>query len=545
MLLTPSAASAHSLDSSTLAVTVGEDSAAATVSVALETVDEALGTDYSSVTDVDEYADAVIAYLDEHLTVTGADGSTWAESYSNAVRESVEGIESFSVDVSLDTAGDDPSNFTISYDGIIEADPAHEAVVVLTDAAGEISTPGVLDASDSSLQIGDVADVGLADMVGLGLSHVLQGADHLLFLLTLLLVAPLVAVAGRWQRRDGVVPTVRRVLSVVTAFTIGHSLTLIASALGWVSVPSAPVEVLIAASVAVAAVHAMRPLARHGEELIAGGFGLVHGLAFAGILADLGLDGSTSVLALLAFNVGVELAQLLTVALVFPSLYLASRTRFSRPVRLAGASIALAAATGWALDRLGVLDDPLAGAEDAVLAHPWYVVVGLAVAAVCLRLADRGTPAGGVDAGEGRCDVDMNRNDEFSSIGSPSADRDRWSHTSFSVRLNVHRVTAVTTGTSPERDSCTDAGGRGYVQGGHHGSARQQQHRGAQRVPQPERHRRSDEQVVGEALLRLPHQPRRRRRGRARHLGGPALADRWSQGRRPQHPGRHLGRADR
>jgi hypothetical protein len=147
---------------------------------------------------------------------------------------------------------------------------------------------------------------------------VLEGADHLLFLVTLLLVAPLVAVAGRWRRREGVVPTLGRVLRVVTAFTAGHSLTLIACALGRVSVPSAPVEVLIAASVGVAALHAVRPLAREGEVLVAGAFGLVHGLAFADILTDLGLEGSTSLLALLAFNGGVELAQLATVGLLFP-----------------------------------------------------------------------------------------------------------------------------------------------------------------------------------------------------------------------------------
>jgi HupE / UreJ protein len=81
---------------------------------------------------------------------------------------------------------------------------------------------------------------------------VLEGADHLLLLVTLLLVAPLVAAAGRWRRRDGVVPTLRRVVGVVTACTAGHSLTLIASALDWVSLPATPVEVLIAASVGVA-----------------------------------------------------------------------------------------------------------------------------------------------------------------------------------------------------------------------------------------------------------------------------------------------------
>jgi hypothetical protein len=381
LTLFPATASAHDLTSSTLSVRVGDSSVDATVSVALDTLDAALGTDYASTADTASYADAVIAYLDDHLTVTGADGSTWTETWSGVVRESVEGIESLSVEVELDPMSADPSSFALSYDGIIEADPTHEAVVVLSDAAGEISTAGVLDASGSSLQIGDTTSTGIVDMIGYGLHHVLEGADHLLFLLTLLLVAPLVVVAGRWQRRDGLRSTLRRVLGVVTAFTVGHSLTLIASALGWVSAPGAAVEVLIAASVGVAAVHAMRPLARRGEVLIAGGFGLVHGLAFAGILSDLGLDGSASVPALLAFNVGVELAQLLTVSLVFPSLYLISRSRLQRGFRLAGAALALAAATGWALDRLGVLTNPLAGVEDAVIAHPWRVVIGLAIVA--------------------------------------------------------------------------------------------------------------------------------------------------------------------
>ncbi|SFU06411.1 HupE / UreJ protein [Geodermatophilus amargosae] len=396
VLLTPATADAHSLDSSTLSVRMGEDSVDATVSVALETLDAALGTAYTSSSDVDSYAEAVTAYLDEHLTVTGADGTAWTETYTDVVRQSVEGIESLSVEVTLDPGNADPAAFTVTYDGIIEADPSHEAVVVLTDAAGDISTAGVLTASDGSLQIGEAAgggiSTGLPDMVGHGLHHVLEGADHLLFLLTLLLVAPLAVTAGRWQRRVGLAATLRRVLAVVTAFTVGHSLTLIASALGWVSVPGAPVEVAIAASVGVAAVHAMRPLARRGEVLIAAGFGLVHGLAFAGILTDLGLDGSASVSALLAFNVGVELAQLLTVALVFPSLYVVSRTRWYPALRRTGAVLALTAATGWALDRLGILANPLAGAEEAVIAHPGYVVAALALLAASCWADERRRP---------------------------------------------------------------------------------------------------------------------------------------------------------
>lgn len=145
-------------------------------------------------------------------------------------------------------------------------------------------------------------------------------------------------------------------------------------------------------SVGVAAVHAIRPLVRHGEELIAGGFGLVHGLAFATILAGLGLEGTTSALDLLAFNVGVEAAQLTAVALVLPSLYVVSRTRWYPALRVGGALVALAAATGWALDRLGVLANPLAGLEEAAIAHPFVVVGGLAGCAAAAWLGSAGAP---------------------------------------------------------------------------------------------------------------------------------------------------------
>jgi hypothetical protein len=327
----PQAASDLSLDSSTVAVRVLDEHAAeATISVAVETLDQVLAADLTSSAGTAAIDDAVVAYLDEHLTVTGADGTAWKETDGAVVRATVEGFDSLSVVVRLDPGDAGTARFILAYDAVSEADPSHRAVVVLTGSAGDISTPGVLTASPPSLAITDGAQSGLGDMLGHGFHHALQGADHLLFLLTLLLPAPLVAVAGRWRRSGGPLATAGRVVHVVTAFTLGHSLPLIAAALEWVSVPSRPVEVVIAASVAVAAVHAIRPLAVHAAACIALGFGLVHGLAFAGILADPGLDGTTSVLALLAFNVGIELAQLAAVALVLPSVHVLAGTRAYR-----------------------------------------------------------------------------------------------------------------------------------------------------------------------------------------------------------------------
>ena len=159
------------------------------------------------------------------------------------------------------------------------------------------------------------------------MQHIGEGADHLLFLLMLLIPAPLVARRGRWRRGGDGRRSVIRVVHVVTAFAIGHSITLALATLGVIHVPARLVESLIALSILVSAVHALRPLVPRGEPIIAAGFGLVHGLAFATLLGDLGLSGGALVSSLLGFNLGIELTQLLVVALMMPSLYVLSQTR--------------------------------------------------------------------------------------------------------------------------------------------------------------------------------------------------------------------------
>lgn len=200
VLLVPLTAGAHSLDSTAISVHVTNDSVDATISLAIPALDEALGTDFVNGDDRDDYAPEIIAYIDGHLVVTSYDDVEWGKSYSNPVRESVEGIESFSVDVDFDIGHSDTSDFTIAYDAIIESIPGHEAVVVLTDANGDISSPGIIGSSGASVEISGASDpVNAIGMIGHGFHHVLQGADHLLFLMTLLLPAPLVVAAGRWR----------------------------------------------------------------------------------------------------------------------------------------------------------------------------------------------------------------------------------------------------------------------------------------------------------------------------------------------------------
>lgn len=140
----------------------------------------------------------------------------------------------------------------------------------------------------------------------LGFEHLLAGIDHLLF------VAGLALLLGAW----------RRAVLAVSAFTVAHSLTLAMATLGWLALPSSTLEPLIALSIVVLAVELLRQA--RGEAgwgarypaLLAFGFGLLHGMGFAGALADIGLPREDLAWALLRFNLGIEAGQLLFVALV-------------------------------------------------------------------------------------------------------------------------------------------------------------------------------------------------------------------------------------
>jgi len=155
----------------------------------------------------------------------------------------------------------------------------------------------------------------------LGIEHILLGIDHLLFVLALLLIT-----RGTWL-----------LMKTVTAFTVAHSITLALATLGYVHVPSAPVEALIALSIVFVAVEIVRlwqgreGLTARAPWVVAFTFGLLHGLGFAGALSEVGLPAGHIPVALLFFNLGVEIGQLLFVAVIICLFALVRRIRISWP----------------------------------------------------------------------------------------------------------------------------------------------------------------------------------------------------------------------
>ena len=147
----------------------------------------------------------------------------------------------------------------------------------------------------------------------LGIEHILVGFDHLLF------VACLVFISG----------TRKKLLMTITGFTVAHSITLVLSTKGWVNIPIRPVEAVIALSI----IFLAWEIAKNKQEslslkypvLVSSSFGLLHGFGFAAVLAEIGLPESEKLLALLSFNVGVEIGQLVFVAALFLLFTIASK----------------------------------------------------------------------------------------------------------------------------------------------------------------------------------------------------------------------------
>lgn len=205
-----------------------------------------------------------------------------------------------------------------------------------------------------------------------GVTHLLIGYDHLLFLLALLLpVIRQLLVVPTWSAKkfslslqgpvamdperasQGLTVLIRDILVIVTLFTVAHSVTLALSALDVVKLPSALIEVLIALSVSAAGLVALVESWHRYRRILAFGFGLIHGFGFANVLGDLTVSIADQVWALAAFNVGVEAGQVLVILLTLPLVYL-MRALLHRLLWLVnpGAMVIVSCGLFWALQRL-------------------------------------------------------------------------------------------------------------------------------------------------------------------------------------------------
>jgi hypothetical protein len=393
-MLVPAPSPAHDVSATAVLLDIGARQVDIEMQLPLPELGAALSLplDASPGAAIAQHGNVVAPYILQHVRVSTRSGKPYAIELASLRMSRFNDVNWLIAKlVAAAPAAESTDAFALDYDVIIAPVVTHNAIVsVRRDFRNALFgekplTVGMFAFQQTHLLV-DGSDGswlhGARSVFSLGIEHIAEGTDHLLFLLVLLLPAPMLAARGRWREVDTVSRSTWNIVKTVSGFTIGHSLTLAAGATGLVTLPSQPIEILIAVSILVSAVHALRPLMRGREFYLAGAFGLIHGLAFASSLQGFGYDATALALSLLSFNLGIETMQLIVVVATLPWLLLLSRSRFYAPVRIAGAIFGGAAAVGWIGERAWNFPNPIAPAVNFIAAHALLAVAVLAALSV-------------------------------------------------------------------------------------------------------------------------------------------------------------------
>jgi hypothetical protein len=244
---------------------------------------------------------------------------------------------------------------TISYSLLREVDPTHRGIAKIL-RADQPPVLSMLDpahaATDAAAAVASPAPTAVGGFVREGVMHILTGYDHVLFLLCLLLPSVMRRTPAGWRPVDTLSQAVWPVVGIVSAFTVAHSITLALAATQVVSLSPSFIEPAIAVTIILAALDNVWPIFPVRRVVVTFCFGLIHGFGFAGVLAELNLPTADFAWALLQFNVGLELGQLLIVVGVTALLFLLRQRAQYRGLVIRGGSLAaMLVGALWLIER--------------------------------------------------------------------------------------------------------------------------------------------------------------------------------------------------
>ncbi|PKG23317.1 HupE/UreJ family protein [Niallia nealsonii] len=400
----PSSTSAHAMPTSLVYLDFLENEVEAELIIPIDRLEVAFKQNLTGDPKkaVSTYHDELLSYITSHMSAKTSDGEDWSIQVDD-LSLSYPDVETDPIDLIAKATlvppkGAAVDSFTLNYEVVVKELVTHViTLAVRSDWNNGIytSNPEIIaniihnnttvsiDQSDGSVW------KGFGSIVKSGMAHIAEGVDHLLFLLALLLPAPLLVKNRKWDRFAGAKHSIKQLLKITLAFTIGHSITLIIGSTGWVNIPSQPIEVLIAVSIFISAIHAIRPIFAGREIFVAGGFGLVHGLAFATLVTDLGVTPMRIALSVLGFNIGIELMQLFVIVLIMPWLLLLSVTKVYSLVRIIGSLFAIFASAGWILDRAFSISTPVDTIVNALAQNVTWFVALLAIISIASLLFNK------------------------------------------------------------------------------------------------------------------------------------------------------------
>lgn len=205
----------------------------------------------------------------------------------------------------------------LQYIFLFESDLSHQSLLKLIRDGEE--TTGIITADKPTVFLNEVSTAKFfQDFFVSGFSHIMGGLDHILFLLVLVFAIVLIGQRSGKEKKQIALDAIK----LLTAFTVAHAITLSLAQMGVISVPGRLVESAIGLSVAVAALDIYRPFLGSKKWLTAFIFGLIHGLGFASALGQISATGTDLLIALTAFNLGIEIGQVVLASLALTFLYL-------------------------------------------------------------------------------------------------------------------------------------------------------------------------------------------------------------------------------
>jgi hypothetical protein len=360
----------HAVGQSYMFLRVYEDSLLVTLEITVPDLEKALGLGWNAATvkhaDVAAKLGAIRAYMEPRFALRTADGP---------LTPTFRGFDMLFLNVAnfvllkyaVPGTRGIPANLTATYDVMFDVDAKQRNFLVIEHNWKTFNSETIvggfspdkpeleIDLSSSSSWRGFLA------MVRQGVWHIWIGIDHILFLIALALPAVMLRAHGRWEPVSSFRAALIAIVTIVSFFTLAHSITLSLAALDIVRLPSRIVESIIAASIAVAAWANLVPKLKIREAALAFSFGLFHGFGFATVLGDLGLGREHMVLSLLGFNIGVELGQLAIICAVFPILFLLRQTRLYPWIMRVGSSGLIVLALIWLYERAFDVNVPIIG----------------------------------------------------------------------------------------------------------------------------------------------------------------------------------------
>ncbi len=319
---------------------------------------------------LDTFRDTATAYLVERLTFSAAGMEYTLKPTGDRIWQ-LDSANYLVIEFALPDITQTPEVIDVHYSAVFDKDSTHRGLLMeeYNWKSGKFNNEGSIsliftptDQNQSlDLTSGSVMK-GFVAVMMLGVHHILEGIDHIFFLIALMLPAVLSRTDKGWESTKKFRSILIDVIKIATCFTVAHSVTLALAALRVVSLPSRLVESIIAASIAVAACDILYPIFSRKVIFYVFGFGLFHGFGFAGVLEELGVFGDHTIAALFGFNLGVEIGQVGIICVVVPILFLLSRSRFYiRYFLKPGAIFLIAISTMWCLEI--VFDYPISLVE--------------------------------------------------------------------------------------------------------------------------------------------------------------------------------------